>query len=64
MPQSAEDLGSQRWNVARGIATDVISAVLSVVDLKSGSVSRSDVDSEALTAAVEQVRSENDYWPF
>ena len=64
MPQSAEDLGSQRWNVARGIATDVISAVLSVVDLESGSVSRSDVDSEAFTAAVEQVRSENDYWPF
>lgn len=64
MAQSAEDLGSQRWNVARGIATDVISVVLSVVDVESGHVTRSNVDSEALTNAVEQVRSESDYWPF
>lgn len=62
MVKPPEELGSQRWNVAKTIASKTISTVLSAVD--GDSPSRSEVDKQRLNDAVSDLRSELDYWPY
>ena len=59
-----EELGSQRWNVARQIASDVVTAVLEIAETENDSVSRSDIDTQELQEVVKSQRSKQDYWPF